>query len=437
MKTDLDKLMTERGYAALLVSGPSTNNPPMYYLSNGVSIGERSLLVKPRGQDPVLLVSGMERDEAAKSGLRVIDLAQYRLADLLKEERGDSLRATARLYGRVFADLGVSGKVVVYGHVDQGAAYALLSAIEELNPGLQIAGEYGDSVFQTAAATKDAAEVRRIRAVGKQTVAVVGETAEFLTSHRVQGDYLVKRDGSRLLLGEVKAFINRRLLEHGVVDAEAGTIFAQGRDGGVPHSRGDARQPMRLGRSIVFDIFPAEPGGGYFFDFTRTWCLGYAPDHVLEAYEQVREVYQQTLKALKPGAPCRDYQTLVCDYFEARGHPTIRTNPATTDGYVHSLGHGVGLYIHEAPSLSDRAGNTTVLEPGHVLTVEPGLYYPDHPQGGFGVRLEDTVWLNPATLKFEILARYPYDLILPVKPAKSLKPKSPHPKPQSRRRRRV
>jgi Xaa-Pro aminopeptidase len=323
------------------------------------------------------------------------------------------------MFGRLFAELGVRGKVAVYGHVDQGVAHALLDAVEELNPAVQIVGEYNDSIFQLATATKDTAEVKRIRAVGKRTVAVVGETAEFLTSHRAQDGYLVRKDGARLTLGEVKTFINRRLLEHGVVDAEAGTIFAQGRDAGVPHSRGEARQAVALGKSLVFDIFPAEPGGGYFFDFTRTWCLGYAPDHVHAAYEQVAEIYRQTLKALKPGAPCRDYQTLVCDYFEARGHATIRTNPATTDGYVHSLGHGVGLYIHEAPSLSDRAGNAAVLQPGHVLTVEPGLYYPDHPQGGFGVRIEDTLWLNPRTLRFEILARYPYDLVLPIKEAKS------------------
>lgn len=419
MKTDLDRLMGERGYAAVLVSGPAAGNPPMYYLSNGVSIGERSVLVKPRGQAPVLLVSGMERDEAAKSGLRVVDLAQYRLAELVKEEAGDALRATARLYGRFLADLGVSGRVAVFGHVDQGASHALLTAIEALHPSLKMVGEYGDSIFQAATATKDAAEVARIRAVGRRTVAVVDETAEFLTSHRAQGGYLVTRAGGRLTLGEVKAFINRRLLEHGVVDAEAGTIFAQGRDSGVPHSRGQARQPIALGKSIVFDIFPAEPGGGYFFDFTRTWCLGYAPDHVQQAYEQVRAIYQQVLKALRPGAPCRDYQTMVCDYFEARGHTTLRLDPAAASGYVHSLGHGVGLYVHEAPNLSDRVGNQAVFEPGHVITVEPGLYYPDHPRGGFGVRLEDTLWLNPASQRFEILARYPYDLVLPVKGAKA------------------
>ena len=99
------------------------------------------------------------------------------------------------------------------------------------------------------------------------------------------------------------------------------------------------------------------------------------------------------MKALKPGELTRSYQALACQLLEARGHPTIGSNPTTTSGYVHSLAHGVGLHIHEAPSFSDTPGNETRLEPGMVITVEPGVYYPDK---GYGVRIEDCVWLNPA-----------------------------------------
>lgn len=418
MKHDLDQLMTDRHYDALLVTGASANNPPMYYLVNGVHVGERTVLVKPRGQAPVLLVNAMERDEAARSGLRVIDLARFREPELLREAKGDALQARARLLGRILSELGVSGTVAAYGQEDQGAAYALLSAVEELNPGLRVVGEFGDDVFSLARATKDAGEVKRIRAVAKATVAVVGGVQEFLTSHRAHNGYLVKKDGARLTIGEVKRHMRGLFLAHNVVDAADATIFAIGRDAGVPHSRGNPRDPIALGKTIVFDIFPSEPGGGYVYDFTRTWCVGHAPDHVLEAYAHVRAAYKIGFKHLQPNGPCRTPQTAVCDYFEAHGHPTQRSHPGTTDGYVHSLGHGIGLQVHEAPGLNDRAGNTALLAPGVVVSVEPGLYYPDHPQGGFGVRLEDSVWLNPDTLKFEVLAKYPYDLVLPVKAAR-------------------
>ena len=106
----------------------------------------------------------------------------------------------------------------------------------------------------------------------------------------------------------------------------------------------------------------------------------------------------------------------MCDLFESRGHVTIRQDPQTTQGYVHSLGHGLGLRIHETPAFRDVEGSTDRLLPGTVITLEPGLYYPDLPgKRAFGVRLEDTVWLNPKTLRFETLAEYPKELVIKVK----------------------
>jgi Xaa-Pro aminopeptidase len=112
----------------------------------------------------------------------------------------------------------------------------------------------------------------------------------------------------------------------------------------------------------------------------------------------------------RPGALCRDYQVRTCELFEAMGHPTLKSNPQTETGYIHSLGHGVGLNIHERPWFSMRATDSDVLAPGSIFTVEPGLYYPDR---GLGVRLENTVWVRPDG-QMEVLAEYPMDLVLPV-----------------------
>src|SRR5690349_15868679 len=91
--------------------------------------------------------------------------------------------------------------------------------------------------------------------------------------------------------------------------------------------------------------------------------------------------------AVRAGTPASAYQAMVCDYFEQRGHATIRSNPTTTEGYVHSLGHGVGLDIHEKPSFALTAMNGDVVEAGDIITIEPGLYFPDRE---IGVRIEDT-----------------------------------------------
>ncbi len=413
MKSDLDRLMAERGVAALLVLGHAAHNAPMTYLANGAHVGERTVLVKKRGARPVLFANPMERDEAAASGLRVVMLNRFPLAELIEQEQGNRLRAVARQLGQLLAEAGVtSGKVVVAGQVDLGAGYALLTAASELNPGLDFTGEYEDSVLSLARATKDAEEVRRIRAVGRKTLRVVAGTEEFLTRHRARDGYLVQKDGSRLTIGAVRRHIRQLLHTEGLAETGGDTIFAIGRDAGVPHSRGNDRHPLRLGQTIVYDIFPAEAGGGYFYDFTRTWCLGYAPPEVEQAYADVLATFNTVRRALQPGELTRRYQALTCQLLEARGHPTIGSDPRTTSGYVHSLAHGVGLDIHESPRFADSPDNLNRLEPGVVITLEPGLYYPER---GYGIRIEDTLWLNPATLRFQTLGTYPKDLVLKVK----------------------
>jgi Xaa-Pro aminopeptidase len=246
--------------------------------------------------------------------------------------------------------------------------------------------------------------------MGKITTEVIGQVADFLTSHRTQAEILIKSDGSPLTIGDVKRKIDLWLIERGAENPE-GTIFAIGHDAGVPHSTGKAADSLRLGQTIVFDIFPRETGGGYFYDITRTWCLGYAPDDAMALYEDVHFVYQECRKSLRLETPCRDYQLLACDLFEKRGHPTVRSAPATREGYVHSLGHGVGLHIHELPMFRATAPDEERLRPGVVITVEPGLYYPDR---GLGVRIEDTVYARPDGT-FETLAEYPHDLVLPMR----------------------
>lgn len=413
MKSDLDRLMAERGYAALLAMGGSAHNPPMYYLSNGAKVTERAVLVKKQGQEPMLFVDSMEREEARRSGLPVVDQTSARLREQLRAAGGDRLQGTARWLGGLLREAGVeSGTVAAYGAADLGAGYELLTALSELHPQLNIVGEFSNSVLDAAMVTKSPEEVKRIRSVGKRTMRVVAGTEEFLTSHRARNGYLVKKDGTRLTIGDVKRRIRQMLTEENLVDPDDGTIFAIGHDAGVPHSRGTDRDPLKLGQTIVYDIFPAEPGGGYYFDFTRTWCLGYAPPEVEQAYDDVLATFKAVMKALKPGELARSYQALTCQMLEARGHPTIGSNPTTTSGYVHGLAHGVGLHIHEAPSFSDVPGNEARLEPGMVITIEPGVYYPER---GYGVRIEDCVWLNPANMKFETLATFSKELVLKVK----------------------
>jgi len=410
MKSDLDRLMQETDLDVILVTGPAQNNPAMVYLTGGAHLTNADL-IKKRGEAPILIHTSMERDEAASTQLLTKNLDDYRFNDLYNQTNGNVNEAYALLYQKMLEDCGVlAGRMAIFGKVDAGRAYAIFSGVQKLMPDLLIQGQVGDSILMRAMATKDDLEVERIRKMGQVTTRVVGNVADFITAHKVEKEVLVQSDGSPLTIGEVKRQINLWLAESGADNPE-GTIFAIGRDAGVPHSSGNASDFLRLGKTIVFDIFPCEAGGGYFYDFTRTWCLGYAPDPVQAVYADVLDVYQQVMNKLQVDTSCKDYQVMTCDLFEALGHPTIKSNSQTQEGYVHGLGHGVGLNIHEYPRFSMTVtSDFDRLLPGSIVTVEPGLYYPER---GLGVRLEDTVWVRPDG-KMEILAEYPLDLVLPI-----------------------
>ena len=410
MKSDLDSLMSSKNLDAILVTGPAQHNPAMVYMTGGAHLTGADL-IKKRGEEPVLFCYPMERDEAAHTGLKTRNLADYKMNDLLKEANGDMIKASATRYQLMFKDLDLlSGRLGVYGNLDAGVSLAIFSALQQALPGLTLVGELGTSIFLQAMMTKDEPEVERIRRMGKITTTVVSRVAEYLSSHSAKDGVIVKHDSNPLTIGDVKARINLWLAELGADNPE-GTIFAIGRDAGVPHSSGTPTDLLRLGETIVFDIFPCEAGGGYYYDFTRTWCLGYAPDAAISLYENVLTVYKTIMSELQVGTLFKQYQQRTCELFEAQGHPTIQSNPVTQDGYVHSLGHGLGLHVHELPRSGMGATEEEILKPGVVMTIEPGLYYPEK---GMGVRLEDSVYVR-SDGQFEILAPYPLDLILPVK----------------------
>ncbi len=411
MKSHLDQIMAARNLDAFLVLGDSGGNPVMNYLTAGAHL-EQALIFKQRGGPLTLIHGSMERDTAAQTGLVLIERDQhYNRNQLLKEHQGDRLAAEVAYLRKVVQDQKLHGRLGIYGMQDAGAAYMLLNMLNDSLIETQIVGEFGDTLFSLARETKDDRELTDLREAGRLTSMILGEVQEFLQQRAVRrnDETLLRADGEVLTIGDVKAFIRSRVFAHGMSE-DHGNIFSLGRDAGVPHNSGDPAAPLRLGQSIVFDFFP-QVASGYFHDVTRTWSLGYATDEVQLAWDQCKEIFDQVMGNLRLGTHCRDYQLQVCDYFESKGHPTARSHPGTHVGYVHSLGHGLGLNIHEEPRLSHATGNETRLQPGHVVSVEPGLYYPER---GFGVRIEDSVAFTEAGELIN-LTSFPYDLVLPMR----------------------
>lgn len=410
MKKSLETLMRSKSIAAIYITGPADHNPAMRYFTGNVHVSRGDLVIRP-GETPILFHDAFERDEAARTGCILRSNTAFSYADLLAETRGDRTKVEARRLAHILEGCGVtSGKVLVYGQCDAGKAYSMIEDAREYLPEIEFCADWDESVLYNAMITKDETELDQIRQMGKITTSVVGRVADFLSQQKVNKNELIDLNGNPVTIGQVKRLINLWLAEAGAENPE-GTIFSQGYDSGVPHSTGKDNASIRLGETIVFDIFPCQIGGGYFYDFTRTWCLGFASDEIINLYEQVKTVYDRLISELEANQPLRSYQLRTCDLFEQMGHPTVRIHKNTEIGYNHSVSHGLGLRVHEKPWSGEKADETDILAPGAVFTIEPGLYYPDK---GMGVRIEDTYCVTHMG-KIELMADYPYDLILPIK----------------------
>nr|CRH07875.1 Putative Xaa-Pro and Met-Xaa peptidase [Candidatus Magnetococcus massalia] len=186
--------------------------------------------------------------------------------------------------------------------------------------------------------------------------------------------------GEKLTSEMVRAKINSTLVKLGATPHH--TIVSGGAQGADPHEEG--RGPLPANQPIIMDVFPRVEKTGYWGDMTRTVCRGTAPERVKKAWEAVRQGQEIAFSMLCAGVSGKAVHEAITDYFTQEGFPTGPTEDGRQGGFFHGTGHGLGLEIHEAPRVS-RVDQK--LEAGHVVTVEPGLYYPD--MGG--VRIEDVV----------------------------------------------
>ncbi len=246
-------------------------------------------------------------------------------------------------------------------------------------------------------AVKTAREVRFITQSQRSAVAAMRAATTCIREASISSSGLLKVDGKTLTSEFLKDLIERTLLERHCT-AE-GTIVAIGPQGARPHDVGSG--PLRAGVPIVIDIFPRDKITGYWGDITRTVVRGRATDAVRRLHRDVLAAQKLALSMVRPGVESSAVQYAVEDFFRAAGHET-RLSPAGKEcGFIHSVGHGVGLDIHESPGLRNEPG---CLSEGNVVTVEPGLYYP----GLGGVRIEDTVVVTRKGHK--VLATFPKTL---------------------------
>lgn len=223
---------------------------------------------------------------------------------------------------------------------------------------------------------KTSEEVAALRESLKRTQAAFDYIEDRLRGAVIDGDVL-KVDGGEILTSEkLSVEVEHVLLDQDLINEE-GMIISCGPHAAIPHHRGAG--PLRPHQTIICDIFPRHRASGYFADTTRTYIKGNLSPEIDKMYKAVQRAQADAIAAVKPGMRALDVHQVCIDIFLELGYDV------GDKGFVHGTGHGLGLDIHELPYINPRWDHT--LEVGNVVTVEPGLYYPELG----GVRIEDVV----------------------------------------------
>ena len=355
----------------------SSRDADMRYLTHFTTSDPFVFFKKP-GDPGVIIVSQMELGRASReASTAVMTRTQAGLPDILKKEK-DPYQATAKMIA------GQAGKKIL---VPPNFPIALANALSNY---CTIVVDRG--TVQSMRAKKNKHEILLMKDVQKVTEKAMGRAISLIRRASVKKGIL-SLDKKPLTAEFVKFSMHSLLLQHGCNAVD--TIVSCGEDTAIPHITGSG--PLKSDEPIVIDLFPVKEISGYYADMTRTVVKGEPSTEILEMYETLREAKNLGISLVKTGASGADIHLAVVDFFKDQGFES------TTRGFVHNLGHGVGLQVHELPTVGP-AGKA--LASGNVITIEPGLYYP----GIGGVRLEDigVVTAN----EFENFTAFPEDLVI-------------------------
>ncbi len=383
----LDAEMGGRGLEAVIAYGESCSNPNFCYLAK-VSVPRGGLFFKALNSDPVLVVSQVDYGMASRGFPGDVMAFSELIGPEPPRSAADAIALSAE---ELLKRHGVSGGVAIYAKEDFSASLRIRERLSE--KGFKVVVEQYPSMLDSMRELKSWEERRRISELGRSVNEAFESIYEFLGECRIKGGSLHHK-GKPLRVGDLKSFAMAELAKRDLIPSE-GLIISAGRKASDPHYPGSRGDPIKRGYPIVIDLFP-RGWDCYFYDMTRTALVGRSAaiermhSLVLEAQGLARDV-------VGDGGRASEAMDSVCEFFERNGFETIGRRAGgiaiPRRGFIHSLGHGVGLSIGERPFL--RHGEDYALRDGHVFTIEPGLY---DPKLG-GVRVEDVFLLEEGRVK--------------------------------------
>ena len=373
----------------VLIYGDTMRSPEQRH-EVPVPIPDAFLYAEKDGRRVVLLHAlEIPRVREDAPDLEILPLEQLGMDELFAQgKKGWEIELATALRG--CRELGIEHALVPpsfpTGHADHLRANGIEITVER-------------NLFDDRRRSKSATEIAGIRRAQRACEAALDASRELLRKARPNGAAL-ELDGQPLTCERIKRTIEDVFADHEVEGSDM--IVSHGPQTAVGHNMGSGQIAPK--EPIVFDLFPRDKATGCYSDMTRTYVVGEPSDEVKEWHELVKRALETSTAGVKPGVNGRALFELVCEQFHEAGYKTqLNKEPGEVleDGFFHSLGHGVGLEVHELPSMG-RSGQDLV--PGDVITIEPGLYR----SGYGGVRLEDIVLVTKDG--YEVLTQYPYDL---------------------------
>lgn len=351
----LDRALKKTGASAYLMIG-SSDYPDMRYLTCFITT-DPIMYIRRIGERGDIIVSQMEYSRAKQeAATRVMTRADAGLLKILGEEK-DQWRAFARMAAEY-----AGGKILIPPDLPYALGYHLDTMVGVIT-------DTGTIASMRAKKSRD--EVRSIEKVQYSAEKAMAHAINCLRKSKPRNGVLVL-DGKPLTSEYIRAEMHSLLMYRGCQVKD--TIVSCGKDTAAPHARGTG--PLYEGEPVVIDIFPSDERTGYYSDMTRTVVKGEPLPEIREMYDAVKTAQDHAASMIKPGISGEEVYQAVVDLFSSQGYRK------GSEGFTHSLGHGVGLEVHELPSLGPEGGK---LSWGNVVTNEPGLYY----EKTGGVRLEN------------------------------------------------
>ncbi|PJC64906.1 MAG: aminopeptidase P family protein, partial [Deltaproteobacteria bacterium CG_4_9_14_0_2_um_filter_42_21] len=360
----------------------SSHNADLLYIT-GFDCHDAFLFLEDKKQK-IIFMSDLEIDRA-KANAKVDKVHSW-------SEVAKTLPATKRNVANIIAAI-LAERKIKHISMHPKTPFALVDALRKL----KLKVEAGSSPFYPERVQKTEKEKQHILKSQQAVFKAIRHAENILKQSKISNGKIIF-NGKALTSEFLRTQIAQKLLELGCASPFP-AIVACGKQACDPHEIGHG--VLKAHQSIIVDVFPRSISSHFYGDATRTFCKGRAPDALQALYTTVKSAQEMAIKEIKAGKNGTQIHQNIQKLFTVKGYGTEKKH-GRMQGFFHGTGHSIGLELHEEPARINTSDYT--LKKGNVLSVEPGLYYPDIG----GVRIEDLVFVTQSGC--EVLGKYPKKL---------------------------